>query len=334
MITGNLIFTESDILFFPYLCAYESQILGTLSPWCGVFTDDELKSYEYSQDLSYFYGEGPGSTGPAQKVFLPFLDGLMSLFIEGPGKQGKGTDGSTFTLPDLIMSFLNDGQIAEMTAAMGIFDAEGNLPIDYIPKNYLYNVAHFITMRGTVAFEVLNCDNSAPLPSSTASIGPTSTVSSKGFSTGSTTKTENSSVSVTSGVTTVTTSYSTPTGPTRSSQSGVITVTVTATASECSANSIYPTTPYFKRSQTDTNQTYIRILFNDAVYPITSCQNGPGNSCLLSKYAAFIHEKNTAAGEFKDYCNVTTANAQTNINGAGFFTDLTLDYLTFLKPFF
>jgi hypothetical protein len=336
MITGNLTFAESDILFFPYLCAYESQILGTLSPWCGVFTDDELKSYEYSQDLSYFYGEGPGSTGPAQEVFLPFLDGLMSLFMEGPGQQGKGLNGSTFTVPDLIMSFLNDGQIAEMTAAMGIFDAGGNLPIDHIPANYLYNVAHFITMRGTVAFEVLNCDNSAPLPSSTATMSPSSTVSSNGFSTRSTTNTEHSSVSVTSSMTTVSASNSAPTSLTRSSQSGVITVTVTATASECSANSnsIYPTTPHFKRSQTGTNQTYIRILFNDAVYPVASCQDGPGNSCLLSKYAAFIHEKNIAAGEFKDYCNVTTANAPTNINGAGFFTDLTLNYLTFLKPFF
>ncbi|KIM98232.1 hypothetical protein OIDMADRAFT_128149 [Oidiodendron maius Zn] len=244
MIKGNLTFSESDILFFPYLCAYESQILGRLSPWCSVFTNDELRSYQYSQDLSYFYGDGPGSSGPAQKVFLPFLDGLMSLFMEGPGQQGKGLNGSTFTLPDLIMSFLNDGQIAQMTAAMGIFDTEGNLPIDHIPEHYLYNVAHFITMRGTVAFEVLNCENSAP------------------------------------------------------------------------------------------NQTYIRILFNDVVYPVANCQNGPGHSCLLSEYAAYIHSKNSAAGEFKDYCNVTAANAATKINGAGFFTDLTLDYLTFVKPFF
>ena len=128
MVTGNLTFSETDILFLPYLCAYESQITGGLSPWCGVFTDDELKSYEYSQDLSYFYGDEPGSSGPAQKVFLPFLDRLMSLLMEGPGQQGKGLNCSTFTVPNLIMSFLNDGQISELTAAMGIFDAEGNFP--------------------------------------------------------------------------------------------------------------------------------------------------------------------------------------------------------------
>ena len=109
---------------------------------------------------------------------------------------------------------------------------------------------------------------------------------------------------------------------------------MTVPASECSATSkVYPQNPYFKHCLKDANQTYIRILLNDVVYPLRNCQNGPGHSCLLSQYAGFIHEKNIAAGEFKDYCNFTTANAPTNINGARFFTDMTLDYLTFLKPF-
>jgi hypothetical protein len=119
LITGNLTFSETDILFFPYLCGYESQILGYLSPWCGVFTDDEFASYQYSQDLAYYYGVGPGSDGAASKVVLPFLDDLMSLFMERLGQQGQGLNGTTFTVLDLIMSFLNN-QIAEMTAGMGI----------------------------------------------------------------------------------------------------------------------------------------------------------------------------------------------------------------------
>lgn len=227
------------------MCAYESQITGNLSPWCYVFTEDELRSYAYAQDLSYYYGIGPGSTGPAQKLFLPFLDGLMSLLSEGPGQQGKGPDGANFTLPSLLMAFLNDNQIAEMTAAMGIFDGQAALPINHLPQNHLYNVAHFVTMRGTVAFEVLDCP----------------------------------------------------------------------------------------ASWSKTDNKYIRILLNDAVYPLPNCRNGPGSSCLLSEYASYIHKKNAAAGELKDYCNVTTAGAPTNIDGAGFFTDLTLDYLTFLKPY-
>ncbi|KAJ5714456.1 phosphoglycerate mutase-like protein [Penicillium malachiteum] len=246
LVSGNLTFDETDITFFPYMCAYESQILGNLSPWCNVFNQEELEKYAYSQDLSYYYDVGPGADGPAKILFLPFLNSLMSLLKEGPGQTGKAADGGSFTVPNLIMAFLNDNQIAEMTAAMGIFDNEAPLPDTHIPTNHLYNVAHWITMRGTVAFEALNCE-------------------------------------VESG----------------------------------------------KKS---TNETYIRVLFNDAVYPIVSCQNGPGKSCLLSEYATFIEEKNKKAGNFIDYCNVTEAGHPETVAGASFFTDLSLDFLTFVNP--
>ncbi|KAJ5895582.1 phosphoglycerate mutase-like protein [Penicillium taxi] len=246
LVGGNLTFTESEILFFPYLCGYESQILGRLSPWCNVFTQNELVDYAYSQDLSYYYKVGPGADGPAPKLFLPFLDSLIKLLSKGPGQKGTGTDGSEFTVPNLIMAFLNDNQIAEMTAAIGIFDNEAHLPTTHIPKNHLYNVAHWISMRGTTAFEVLNC-----------------TVESGHHS---------------------------------------------------------------------SDQTYIRILLNDAVYPLPQCQSGPGKSCLLSEYAEFIEKKNKAAGNFNDYCNVTESGHPTTVAGASFFTDLSQDFLTFVKP--
>ncbi|KAI7970223.1 hypothetical protein EIK77_008450 [Talaromyces pinophilus] len=245
-------FTESDILQMPYLCGFESQITGRLSPWCDVFTDEELEYYEYSQDLHYYYGIGPGSTTPTNLLFLPFLNRLMQLLQAGPDQQGKGVNGSTFDIPKLIMAFLNDNQIAELTAGMGIFDsgAQDRLPIDKIAKDRIYNVANFITMRGTVAFEVLNC---------------TSTSSSHGKKT---------------------TSYA----------------------------------------------DYIRILLNDAVYTLPQCKDGPGGSCLLSEYASFISKRNAAAGNFNDYCNVTTAGHPAIVGGASFFSDLTLDFLQFVAP--
>ncbi|KAF7715425.1 Uncharacterized protein PECH_007920 [Penicillium ucsense] len=246
LVRGNLTFTESDILFFPYLCGYESQITGRLSDWCGVFTEDELRHYAYSQDLHYYYNVGPGSDGPARNLFLPFLESLITLLSEGPGQTGIAADGSHFDIPRLIMSFLNDNQIAEMTSAMGIFDNEKPLPLNRVPENRLYNVAHFITMRGTVAFETMNCQ-------------------------------------VGSG-----------------HRSG--------------------------------NETYVRILFNDAVYPVANCQKGPGKSCLLSDYLALIKKKSQAAGNWNTYCNVTQPGHPEKVAGASFFKDLSLDFLTFVKP--
>jgi hypothetical protein len=131
--------------------------MGTLSPWCNVFTDQELQNYAYSQDLSYYYGVGLGSSGPAKVLLLWFLESLITWLSKGPNQTSKNVDGTAFTVPNLIIAFLNDHQIAKMTSAMGIFGSEGVLPNNRIPSNHLYNTRHFIAMRGTVAFEALRC---------------------------------------------------------------------------------------------------------------------------------------------------------------------------------
>jgi hypothetical protein len=81
-----------------------------------------------------------------------------------------------------------------------------------------------------------------------------------------------------------------------------------------------------------TNQTYIRILLNDAVYPVPSCQDGPGKSCLLSKYVSFIQAKLDAAGDLKARCNVTSSGAPDTLKGASFFTDLGDSWLASVVP--
>lgn len=60
-IKGNFNFTDSDVTNFRYLCGFETQITGRRSPWCNIFTDDELSKYEYAQDLRYYYGSGESS---------------------------------------------------------------------------------------------------------------------------------------------------------------------------------------------------------------------------------------------------------------------------------
>lgn len=55
---GNLTFTASDVSIFPTLCTYETAITGQRSQWCNVFSDSELRDFEYAQDLRYYYGHG------------------------------------------------------------------------------------------------------------------------------------------------------------------------------------------------------------------------------------------------------------------------------------
>ncbi|TDZ14109.1 Acid phosphatase PHO12 [Colletotrichum orbiculare MAFF 240422] len=121
LIQGNLTLVPNDVSQISYLCGYESQITGRLSPWCDIFTDDEFLQYEYFQDLRYYYGVGPGTDVPS-KMMTPYLGSLMDLFGEGPSVTGKRADGSSFQLPKLIMSFLNDGQLNQLVTASGVFD--------------------------------------------------------------------------------------------------------------------------------------------------------------------------------------------------------------------
>ena len=156
-IRGNLILTLNDVNLFPYLCGFESQITGRLSPFCDIFTAEELRMYEYSNDLRYYYGVGPGTVLPP-KMMTPFLNSLVQLLQQGPGRRGVAPDGtSTFQVPRLLMSFLNDGQLTELVAASGVFDAQKALSATERDETRLWNGSRFVTMRGTIAFERLNC---------------------------------------------------------------------------------------------------------------------------------------------------------------------------------
>ncbi|KAH6972242.1 histidine acid phosphatase [Ilyonectria sp. MPI-CAGE-AT-0026] len=233
LIKGNLTLTLSDVNLFPYLCGFESQITGRLSPFCDVFTDEELKMYEYSNDLRYYYGVGPGTDLP-KKMMMPFLQALVKLLANGPGVEGTAADGvSTFDVPGLLVSFLNDGQLTELVTASGVFDNQKDLSPKKKDDNRLWIGSRYVTMRGTIAFERLNCA----------------------------------------------TSHS-------------------------------------------KNSTYVRIRLNDQVYPVPSCKDGPGKSCLLSKYVKYVSDKYTKQGDWIENCNVTLAGAPTKVQGATFFTNL------------
>jgi acid phosphatase len=344
MISGNLTFTTSDVSIFPYLCGFESQITGNLSPWCGVFTDEELKQYEYRQDLRYFYGTGPGTKLP-QTMMLPFLNRLVEILAEGPGITGKYANGSIYNLPNIIMAFANDGQLSETVAGSGVFDEQQMLPADRMPEDRTYMASHFDSMRGTIAFERLNCivpissNNSSSSSSTATSTKSSSSSSTYGYSnmTSSTSRLSSSaySNSTATGSSTFSTSVRSATASSSAGTEKIVTITNHQITTICPPEPTQRANSYSRRavnSTATTNQTYIRIRLNDAVYPVPSCQDGPGRSCLMSKYAAYIAAKYAASGSWHDNCNVTNPLSPTQVKGASFFTDLSSPWLANVSP--
>ncbi|KAI0379865.1 phosphoglycerate mutase-like protein [Hypomontagnella monticulosa] len=248
LIKGNLTLTASDVNQIPYLCGFESHITGRLSPWCDVFNDEELRRYEYSNDLRYYYGVGPGTDLP-KKMMTPFLNALVGI-LRSEVTNGTKADGSSFDIPKLLVSFLNDGQLTELVTASGVFDAQAPLSATKKDDNRLWVGSRYVSMRGTIAFETLNCvAKGSPTP--------------------------------------------------------------------------------FSPSRPTTNDTYIRIRLNDAVYPLPFCKNGPGSSCRLSDYAQYVGNKYASEGDWITNCNVTIVDdTPTKVRGASFFTELSKPWVT------
>ncbi|KAI1076310.1 histidine acid phosphatase [Whalleya microplaca] len=243
LVKGNLTLTASDVSQIPYLCGFESHITGQLSPWCDVFTDEELKQYEYSNDLRYYYGVGPGTSLP-KKMMTPFLNALIGVLRVGPDVNGVKNDGSAFKLPKLLMTFLNDGQLTELVTASGVFDDQPPLSSTKKDDYRLWVGSHYVTMRGTIAFERLNCTTAR------------------------------------------------------------------------------------------SNDAYIRIRLNDAVYPVPCCQSGPGSSCPLDDYVEYVAKKYAAEGDWVTNCNVTVVkDTPTTVKGASFFTDLSSPWVKQIAPY-
>ncbi|KAF1830149.1 phosphoglycerate mutase-like protein [Decorospora gaudefroyi] len=148
-------FTQSEISIIPYLCGFETQITGRRSPFCNIFTADEILQYEYAQDLRYWYGNGPG-TDIEKYQMLPIVEMVAQRFIDGPEATYK-TGNGTFVPPKIMAAFSNDGQINQIAAMLGVFDNQQSLPGNKLPPNRLFRSSLICPMRGTIAFERLFC---------------------------------------------------------------------------------------------------------------------------------------------------------------------------------
>ncbi|QRV99140.1 histidine phosphatase family containing protein [Ceratobasidium sp. AG-Ba] len=146
--------TTSDISIMPYLCGFETQILGQLSPFCDIFTETEFKQYEYRQDLRYYYGTGPASGLPAT-LMLPYLNATATLFLNGPGH----TYSTGFTPPPIIVSYTHDNQINQIVTALGVFNTTGLLPPNSMLANRRYISSRINPMAARIAFERMTCSS-------------------------------------------------------------------------------------------------------------------------------------------------------------------------------
>ncbi|KAI7339633.1 phosphoglycerate mutase-like protein [Hortaea werneckii] len=137
-------FTEAHVYSMQELCGFETIALGS-SPWCGVFTEEELESFEYARDLLHYYKAGPGNPYSGAMGML-WLNATANLLKEGPEKAGS-----------LFLSFVHDGDITPMLSALELFPQSIDLPTTHILRNRTWKTSDVIPMGGRIIFERLAC---------------------------------------------------------------------------------------------------------------------------------------------------------------------------------
>ena len=145
-------FSPQEIYSMMEMCGFEMLARGRgSSPWCGVFERAEWDAFEYARDLLHFYRAGPGN---------PFARLLGSLWLEATAEllaRESPDDGNA--QGELFVSFVHDGDIVPVLAALGLFDEVGEqtLPTDRVKHDRIWRTSDVVPMAGRLVIERLNC---------------------------------------------------------------------------------------------------------------------------------------------------------------------------------
>jgi len=52
------------------------------------------------------------------------------------------------------------------------------------------------------------------------------------------------------------------------------------------------------------NNTYVRININDGMVALPNCTSGPGSSCPLREFLAFVKSRGEEVGDFREICGL------------------------------
>lgn len=137
-------FTNDEIFGMQELCGFETTVRGS-SPWCDVFTHSEWRSFEYARDVLHYYRSGPGTPYSRAMGWL-WLNATANLLVEGPLAAGP-----------LYFSFVHDGDIMPMLAALELFKDTEDLPVDWIAHRRNWKTSQVAPMGGRILLERMAC---------------------------------------------------------------------------------------------------------------------------------------------------------------------------------
>ncbi|KAL8869994.1 MAG: hypothetical protein Q9174_003855 [Haloplaca sp. 1 TL-2023] len=164
--TANL--TATDTITLLDLCPFltVASPIGAISPFCGLFTEDEWHNYDYYQTLGKYYGYGPGNPlGPTQGV--GYVNELIARMtgekVNDHTTVNHTLDDSKGTFPlneALYVDASHDNDMTAIFAALGLYNATSplsNTSITTPGESGGYSAAWTVPFAGRAYFEKMKC---------------------------------------------------------------------------------------------------------------------------------------------------------------------------------
>ncbi|TFK51909.1 phosphoglycerate mutase-like protein [Heliocybe sulcata] len=160
-------FTISDMAAMQQTCIYEMVALG-FSEFCGLFTEEEWRGFDYLLDVEFWYYFGPGNPASAA-AGLGWVAELVARLTETPITSPVGevnttlANNTTFPLNQPIyVDATHDTVISTILTTMNFTSLakSGPLPFDHIPANLSYVASQFSPFASNLVGQVLSCPSS------------------------------------------------------------------------------------------------------------------------------------------------------------------------------
>ena len=149
-------FTATDVVGMMELCGYETVIRGS-SPFCSLdlFPPDAWLSFEYTNDIMYFYNTGYGQP-VSGNIGFPWVNATMGLLASNDNSS---------TSQDIYVSFTHRELPPTVMVAMGLFNNSdfigGNpnksMPLDRVNYNRAWVSSYILPFLTNVAIERMDC---------------------------------------------------------------------------------------------------------------------------------------------------------------------------------
>lgn len=143
--------TLDDVHVMYMTCAFESSWnKKTRSPWCAAFDTDDIKVFEYLEDLKYYWVDGYGHE-ITYKQACPTFKNMLD-YIE-----------SDDYFPRATLYFTHSGTLLKVLAHLGLYDDEKPLTSEDYGKPYQWAAGKIAPFGTNLAFVKHRCGNTPML---------------------------------------------------------------------------------------------------------------------------------------------------------------------------